>query len=234
MICIIFKNKNNPYIMKQILENLQNWKTKKEDKVFITDLLLRADYFNMRNLDKDDSESYHLYPALEEVSREKDSIPHYQFIVYAISKNKDTDEYLMKNINNFEKFIKKFDIVQAKIGENTRIPTPEAKERKSRWTSEIKNWIDKNEVFEVFDIPKENFRFKNALITMNGHFGMKNDIEQKEGVSEIKGVVPDLIIAYENPLGSAYFDMAKLSPPFRNQAHEKQFALLNFKLFRDS
>lgn len=215
--------------MKQIIENLKNWQAKKRDKSFVINLLESVDYFkiNYPILD-DNSESYHLYAGLE---RRKES---YVFILYMIAKNKDTPESFRRYGEEMTLFIKRFEMVNIILGQDTEITGEEAQKRKTRWRSEIRKWVEGNVVFDVFDLPKQDFDFTNTSIQMEGHFGIK-DKEQEVGAGIETTICPDIIIYQTNSESGAqaFFDMAKLSPPYLNSAYQKEFFLLNYKIEQD-
>ena len=221
--------------MEEIIENLLNWQKKKNDKSFMFKILFKANYFKIKYPIKDDnSESYHFYAALEKVNKH-DKKEEYKFIMYVISKNRDTKEYLEKNNNernNNEKIIEKLDVINILHGQDhtTEITEVEAKKRINRWCKDIKEWLDENEVFDVFDIPKSDFDFKNKKISMEGHFGIK-DIINNQNESKV-GFSPDIVI-YQTDSESfeqTFYDMAKLSPPYRNEKYKDECSLLNHKL----
>lgn len=223
-------------MMKQILENLQNWQTEKKDKSAIASILKIADYFDINYPNADGSASYHFYPALELVKGEKEDVT--QLIMYMISKKRDTKAFLDTYKGDWNEVIRKFTVINTPFGEgkgeddDTKISEKEAMERKMRWSKEIGAWVEKNEVFDVFDLPMEDFNFKDSSITMQGHFGMK-EVKVEEGTTftEVKSS-PDLIILQTNMQlkSQAYFDMAKLSPPFKNTQYQEEFALLQYKM----
>lgn len=232
-------------IMKQILENLQNWQTKKKNKADITAILIKAEYFDIHYLKGDDeAKSYHIYPALEIIQDKEKKTKGYKFILYMVAENKDNKKFLDDYKGDFNEIIRKFNVVNYTLGEDVEISEKEAKERKERWSKEIADWVKNNEVFDVFDIPMEDFNFTNKWISMEGHFGMK-DCNEKEGEKEDKKEAPiekaspiekkaspDIVIYQTNSESKeqAFFDMARLSPPFRHTKPKEEFALLQYEI----
>lgn len=227
--------------MKQILENLQNWQTKKKNKSDITAILIEAEYFDIHYLKGDDeAKSYHIYPALEIIQDKEKKTKEYKFILYMVAENKDNKKFLDDYKGDFNEIIRKFNVVNCALGEDVEISEKEAKERKARWSKEIADWVKNNEVFDVFDIPMKDFNFTDDLITMEGHFGMK-DCNEKEDEKEApiekaslieKKASPDIIIYQTNSKSKeqAFFDMARLSPPFRHTKPKEEFALLQYEI----
>lgn len=228
-------------IMKQILENLQNWQTKKKNKSDITAILIEAEYFDIHYLkDDDEAKSYHIYPALEIIQDKEKKTKEYKFILYMVAENKDNKKFLDDYKGDFNEIIRKFNVVNCALGEDVEISEKEAKERKARWSKEIADWVKNNEVFDVFDIPMKDFNFTDDLITMEGHFGMK-DCNEKEDEKEApiekaslieKKASPDIVIYQTNSESKkqAFFDMARLSPPFRHTKPKEEFALLQYEI----
>lgn len=214
----------------EILENLKNWQNYKKDADLMSALLSKADSFKIDYKVIDDrSTSYHFYPALEIIEDEKQNKT-FEFIFYMISKNRDTNDFLDKHRDTIEEYIKRIKIMNKPLLEDTQITEKEAKVRKDRWSTELKKWIGKNEMFEVFDIPGEDFNLSEKVI-MRGHFGMKEAEEEKEELIQSEAsFAPDIIIQQVNLDGTStsFFDMARLSPPWRKR--EVEFALLNIPM----
>jgi len=217
----------------EIVNNIRNWQKIKKDSSLMTDLLSKANYFEIDySAPKDESEYYHLYPAVEIAEDIKKECKVYSFIFYMISKNRDNKEFLDKNKDNIDQFINKFHVINSPLIQDTEISKDEAAIRKRRWGTEIKKWISENEVFEVFEIPKEDFKFNDDYVVMQGHFGIKDIVDFQDDKSEIIGHSPDIMIYQINAQHKreSFFDMAKLSPPFRNMEHEKEFLLLKYNV----
>lgn len=214
----------------EILNNLKNWRNYKKDAELMHALLSKAASFKIEYKVMDDnSESYHFYPALEIMEDEKQNQT-FEFVFYMISKNRDTEDFLDKHRDTIEKYIKKIKVSTKQLIEDTEITEEEAKVRKARWRTELKKWIEKNEMFEVFDIPAEDFNL-NEKVIMHGHFGMKEAEEKKEEIALSEtSFSPDIIIQQVNLDGTStsFYDMARLSPPWRKR--EFEFALLNLAM----
>lgn len=212
--------------LSQITNNLKNWQDNKKDVDFMNNLLSKADSFKIDyNVDEDNSESFHFYPALEIIEDKKQN-KSFELIFYIISKNRDTEEFLTKNEDNIDQFIKKIKVINKQLIQDTKITEKEAILRKERWNTELKKWIAENEMFEVFDIPCEDFNLKDEVI-MIGHFGMKNvEQEKEENILSVDSFSPDIIVQQLSLDGksTSFFDMAKLSPPFGRR--DIEFALL--------
>ena len=210
--------------MKEIVTNLQNWQTHKKDVDLMNDLLSKADSFKIDyKVAEDNSESFHLYPALE-IFKDENQKKTFELVFYMISKNRDTDDFLDKHIETIGEYIKEFKVINKELLENTQITEEEAQLRKERWSTDLKSWIGENEMFEVFDIPSEDFNLNDEVL-MQGHFGMK--VAEEDKVLSTTGFSPDIIIQQLNLDGSStsFFDMARLSPPFGRR--DIDFALLN-------
>lgn len=210
--------------MKEIITNLQNWQVHKEDLSLMNDLLSKADFFKIDyEILDDNSESYHLYPALE-IFEDSEQNQSFQLVFYMISKNSDTKDFISDNKDNIETYIKKFNVIDKLLFQDTEITEEEATIRKNRWSKDIKDWIFENEMFEVFDIPSEDFNLTDE-VKLQGHFGMK-EVQHEDNLSQTN-FLPDIMIYHLNPDDSliSFFDMARLSPPYGRQRSE--FALLD-------
>lgn len=219
--------------MEEIINNLQNWQKIKKDSSLLNDLLINANYFEISySVPDDHSEHYHLYPAVEIAENTEKQSKAYNLIFYMISKNRDNKEFLDKNKDHIDQFINKFPVINRDVIQGTEISKEEARNRKSRWNNEIEKWLSENTVFEVFEIPKEDFTFNDDQVIMQGHFGIKDIVEWQNDNPKIIGYCPDIMIYQINSLDKteSFFDMAKLSPPFRNREHEKEFSLLKYNL----
>lgn len=218
--------------MEEIITNLKNWQAHKKDVDLMNKLLGKADFFVIDYRVADDSsESYHFYPALE-IIEDKEENQKFELVFYMISKNRDSPDFLEKNKNTIEQFIKKFKVINKKLNQDNEITKEEAEVRKHRWITDLKKWIGENEMFEVFDIPSDDFNLNDKVI-MQAHFGMKvaendEDVQENEK-SNLKETAfsPDVIIYQLNLDGTSTscFDMARLCPPWRKR--ELEFALLN-------
>lgn len=216
--------------MEEIIKNLTNWKNSKKDHALITNILDTASYFKIDcTAPKDNSEFYHFYPALEENNEDSDSNS-YNLIFYMISMNNDKQKFIDKNKESINIYINKFNVIgRVFTQEDTEISKDEATERKKRWRSdEIKKWIAENEVFDVIKIPREDFKFNDKNIVLQGHFGMKDSVKSEDNNST--SYSPDIMIYQIDSLDHTeqYFDMAKLSPPYRSMQRENEFSLLEY------
>jgi len=205
--------------MKEIITNLQNWQVHKEDLSLMNDLLSKADFFKIDyEISDDNSESYHLYPALE-IFEDSEQNQSFQLVFYMISKNSDTKDFISDNKDNIETYIKKFNVIDKLLFQDTEITEEEATIRKNRWSKDIKDWIFENEMFEVFDIPSEDFNLTDE-VKLQGHFGMK-EVQHEDNLSQTN-FLPDIMIYHLNPDDSliSFFDMARLRPPYGRQRSE--------------
>lgn len=170
-----------------------------------------------------------------EIIEDKEQNQTFELVFYMISKNRDTSDFLEKNKNTIEQFIKKFKVINKELKQDSEISKEDAEVRKHRWITDLKKWIGENEMFEVFDIPSDDFNLNDKVI-MQGYFGMKvaendKDVQENEK-SNLKETVfsPDIIIYQLNLDGTStsFFDMARLSPPWRKR--ELEYALLNLTM----
>lgn len=226
-------NLENNKNVKEIIDNLRNWQKFKNNPPLMLELLSKASYFDIDNsISEDESPCYHLYPAIEiEEDREKKSAV-YSLIFYMISKNRDNKEFLDKNKENIDQFIKKFQVINRHLIGDTEISKDVAENRKKRWSREINKWLSENEVFDVFEIPTEDFKFNDDHVVMQGHFGIKNIIDGQSDQPAITGYAPDIMIyqIHSQAQTESFYDMARLSPPYRNMEHENQFSLLKYNV----
>lgn len=226
-------NLENDKKLRDIITNLRNWQKLKNNPSLILELLSKANYFEIDNsTSEDESACYHLYPAveIEEDIDKKSKV--YSLIFYMISKNRDNKEFLDRNKDNIDQFINKFQVINRNLIGDTEISKDVAENRKKRWSREIKKWLFENEVFEVFEIPKEDFQFNDDHVVMQGHFGIKDIVDSQTDQPAITGYAPDIMIYQIHPQAQteSFYDMARLSPPYRNMEHEKQFSLLKYNL----
>lgn len=218
--------------MDVILTNLKNWQENKKDTALMMELLIKANSFKIcYNVSYDSSEFFHLYPALEQNEKEQN----FNLIIYMISENRDTKEFIEKNWDDADQFIKKYqistDFTNPCSKENpltleTEISIEEAQLRKSRWSSEISNWLIQNDIFEVFELPSVDFNFE-SNIALEGQFGIKEANEMDNNKIAISTYVPDIMIYQTNSdTGTiSVFDMAKLSPPYGKG--KRKYELIN-------
>lgn len=223
--------------MDEIIKNLKNWQNLKTNSTLITNLLSNASYFKIDcSAPIDTSKYYHFYPALEKIKNTNEGCDsnNYNFLFYMISMDNDNKKFIDDNKKNINLFINRFNVINKfLIGEDTEISKDEALRRKKRWKSdEIKKWISNNEVFNVIKIPSEDFKFNDKNIALQGHFGMKNSIDYQNDKSSTTDYSPDIMIYQIDSKEQTeyFFDMAKLSPPYRSSEQVNEFSLLKYNM----
>ena len=203
-----------------IINSINAWQQRKQDKKFITELLHNSYAFEITLPKKRDEKFYHfylgldLYPYLRNEKEEKPQL--YMHIVPAsadtmqnIKKNKETLAYWMTS----NKIETKFNCT------NTKISDEEALKRIEAWTT-IDAWISYNQVFNGFQIPAEDLDSTKLPTTLMGYFAIK----EEKGL-----VVPDIVISrITGDTTLEYYDMARLCPPFKTQVDRNSFGLLDF------
>lgn len=217
---------NVPITIQEVKKNLQSWKNKSEDKKFISDVLSKAKNFSIDpSMIIDDSESFHLYPALEQINDESNT---YELVIYMISKKNDTEDGIRSHYSDINQIIKKLKVHSIQLSESTEISEEEAIKRVNNWNKKnIDFCLRNNEIFQVFDIPSKDFNLSNDDCVNIGYFGMKESI-----ASEGASLLPDIIIhhIYSSGVPTTFFDMAKLSPPFKSKEYQDEFYLLSLNM----
>ncbi|WP_318643049.1 hypothetical protein [Flavobacterium ardleyense] len=191
-----------------VISSISRWNEVKKDKEKVFSLWQQCSSFKVilppfSNC----KDNFHIYFGVQENKQTmSDTI-----VMHIISDYNDNPE-LIKNFENAEDYI--FSIVlDNKIGsEPAEIDEAEARRRIIAWQNPeiLKEYLEKNEAYDVFSIGKDDFLLENGYLA---YFGMKFNKNQ------ITTYSPDLIIQNNSPEHSAtYYDLARICPPYGTES----------------
>lgn len=209
------------YSLDFIIASLNAWQYKKEDKVFSSSLLEQAYAFTVTVPQiASDTDYYHFYIGLDmdPFLRSGDEIGP-RLYVHVIPASVDTVAYVKDNFTTYRDFITT-SIVTAKALTNSEITSAEALVRMDAW-SFIPEWVQYNQVFNVFKVPAEDLHDPSGSAQFTGYFAMKD----VAGIPE-----PDIVIAKTSLTAATenFYDMSRLCPPFKSQDDKNALGLLEF------
>ena len=189
-----------------VIASISTWNEIKRDKAKVLSLWEQCSSFKVLLPVKSDcKEKFHIYFG---VQIDKQSLANV-VVMHLISDYNDQVERI-KNFKNADDYIYSV-VLENRLSESAEIDEVVAKARVLAWqNSEIlKNYLDKNDAFDVYTIGKEDFLEKNGY---EAYFGMKSD------KTSATNYTPDMIIHNISPdLNTSYYDLARTCPPYTEE-----------------
>lgn len=192
--------------VESVVASISKWNEIKKDKTKVFYLWKQCSSFKViLPLKSNCKENFHIYFG---VYVDKETLTE-TIVMHLISDYNDEAERI-KNFENADDYIFSA-VLDNLLTESAEIDEVEAKERALAWQNSaiLKNYLEKNEAFDVFTVGKDDFLVNNEY---RAYFGMKLDNDHLT-------YSPDLIIHNYSPqLTTSYYDLARICPPYGTES----------------
>ncbi len=186
-----------------VIASISKWNSVKGDKTQVFSFWEKCSSFKVvLPIKSDCKENFHIYFGVE-VSKQTQTDT---IVMHLISDYNDLPERI-KNFKNVENYIYSV-VLDNLFAQSAVIDEIEAKARVLAWKNSVilKDWVEKNEAFDVFTLSKDDFLLD---CQYRAYFGMKLD------KGELSVYTPDLIIQNNSSApATSYYDLARICPPY--------------------
>lgn len=199
--------------LKTILENLKKWDEIRKDENDVTSVLTEYNFFTYENINVNDTEYLHAYPAISD-----DKLIFY--VIPAKHDNKDSSE------ETIVKYIREY-AAEFNVDNAHEIDPVEAGHRIINWNNYLNDWIKvqvntDEGLFRAFAIPTDYIAADKPDTKFTANFALKQN-------QAVTAFTADLVITTTEKTG-IFYDTVRPVPPFAPIDHTSPFHKEDFHL----